>query len=192
MSDIRSRLVEATFQEVYSKGYSGASLASILKTANAKKGSMYHYFSSKKEMVLVMIEEKIRFRVEQNWIELQNCEKDILNLLIKIIKQSANRDFTKGCPLGNLLQECSCEDKDFSDILNEIFSNWSALFEQTLEKAYKVGEINQINFKDSALFLISSIEGALLVSKQSGSSKEFDICMKQLELYLLSFKKSSS
>ncbi|OUR74666.1 hypothetical protein A9Q76_00605 [Arcobacter sp. 31_11_sub10_T18] len=191
MSDIRSRLIEATFQEVYSKGYNGASLASILESAKAKKGSMYHYFSSKKEMVLVMIEEKIRTRVEQNWVKLENCEKDILNLLISIIKESANRDFTKGCPLGNLLQECSCEDKDFSDILNEIFSNWSALFEQTLKKAHQNGEIIEINYKNTALFLISSIEGALLISKQSGSSKEFDICMKQLEIYLLGFKKNS-
>ncbi len=92
MSDIRSRLIEATFQEVYSKGYNAASLSSILKSANAKKGSMYHYFSSKKEMVLVMIEEKIKTRVEENWIKLENCEHDILKLLISIIKESANRD----------------------------------------------------------------------------------------------------
>lgn len=191
MSDVRNKLIEATFQEVYSKGYQSASLSAILNTAGAKKGSMYHYFSSKKEMVLAMIEEKIKTRVEANWKELELCEDKILELLISILKESSNRDFTKGCPLGNLLQECSTQDKDFSVLLNEIFNNWSELFEQTLEKAYNKNEIIKINFKHTALFLIASMEGALLVSKQSGSSKEFDICMNQLELYLLGFKKSS-
>jgi len=191
MSDIRSRLIEATFQEVYAKGYKAASLSSILNIANAKKGSMYHYFSSKKEMVLAMIEEKVKIRVQDNWSQLEACEENILELLISILKESSNRDFTKGCPLGNLLQECSCEDKDFSDLLNGIFGNWSELFEQTLKKAYETDEIVKIDFKNTALFLIASIEGAILISKQSGSSKEFDICMRQLELYLLGFKKSS-
>ena len=191
MSDIRNRLIEATFQEVYSKGYKGASLSSILKNANAKKGSMYHYFSSKKEMVLSMIEEKVKTRVEKNWVKLKECDENIFDLLILILKQSANRDFTKGCPFGNLLQECSSQDNDFTQILGEIFDSWSDLFEKTLYKAYVQGEIVEIDFKETALFLISSIEGALLISKQSGSSKEFDICMNQVELYLRGFKKSS-
>lgn len=191
MSDIRNKLIEATFQEVYEKGYHAASLSSILNRAKAKKGSMYHYFSSKKEMVLVMINEKIKERIENNWKELESCTTHILDLLISILKDTTARDFTKGCPLGNLLQECSSEDSDFSDLLNEILGNWSELFEQTLKKAYEVGEIIKIDFKNTALFLIASLEGALLISKQSGTSKEFDICMNQLELYLLSFKKSS-
>lgn len=191
MRDIRNRLIEATYQEVYEKGYHAASLASILHLANAKKGSVYHYFSSKKEMVLVMINEKIKERIENNWKELESCTTNILDLLISILKDTTTRDFTKGCPLGNLLQECSGEDSDFSDLLNQILGNWSELFEQTLKKAFEAGEIVEINFKNCALFLIASLEGALLISKSSGSSKEFDICINQLELYLLSFKKSS-
>ena len=35
MSDIRSRLIQATFQEVYAKGYKAASLSSILNIAKA-------------------------------------------------------------------------------------------------------------------------------------------------------------
>ena len=60
MSDIRERLLEATFHEIHEYGYHAASLSRILKKAEAKKGSMYHYFSSKKEMALVMIEEKLK------------------------------------------------------------------------------------------------------------------------------------
>ena len=89
------------------------------------------------------------------------CETNVLELLISILKDNSNRDFTKGCPLGNLLQECSCTDKDFSDLLNEIFGNWSKLFEQTLKKAYEQNEIIKIDFQNTALFLIASLGSGL-------------------------------
>ena len=81
MQDIRTRLIEATFEEVFNHGYVGASLNNILKRADTKKGSMYHYFPSKKEMVLAMIEEKIEKRIENKWQAITSKEKDILNKL---------------------------------------------------------------------------------------------------------------
>ncbi len=78
MQNVRTRLIEATFQEIFSKGYTGASLANILNRAEVKKGAMYHYFPSKKDMVLAMIDEKIEQRIEKKWKELANTNEDII------------------------------------------------------------------------------------------------------------------
>ena len=51
MQDIHTRLINATFQEIYTYGYHATSLANILKRADTKK-----------EMVLRMIEKKIEIR----------------------------------------------------------------------------------------------------------------------------------
>ncbi|MCV6608772.1 MAG: TetR/AcrR family transcriptional regulator, partial [Campylobacterales bacterium] len=103
MQDTRTRLIEATFQEVFSNGYKAASLSSILKRAESKKGAMYHYFSSKKEMVIAMIEEKIALRIENKWQKLLK-EENILDSLIEILRDLNSWDLINGCPLGNLLQ----------------------------------------------------------------------------------------
>ena len=41
MSTVREKLIDATFNEVFTAGYSAASLANILKRADVKKGAMY-------------------------------------------------------------------------------------------------------------------------------------------------------
>lgn len=188
MSDIRQRLIDATFEEVYTKGYHAASLSCILKTAQAKKGSMYHYFSSKKHMVLEMIKEKVQKQNKNFWIELDSCEDNIISSLILILKNTSNRDFANGCPLANLLQECSSDEKDFLELLNSIFSDWDKLFQEALKKAINNNEIRDVDVKSTSLFLIATIEGAILLSKRSASSYEYNICINQLELYLNSLK----
>jgi len=53
----REKLLDYTFEEVYIHGYNATSIDSILKKAKVPKGSMYHHFKSKKELVLAMVGE---------------------------------------------------------------------------------------------------------------------------------------
>nr|WP_226805633.1 TetR/AcrR family transcriptional regulator [Aliarcobacter butzleri] len=51
----RNDLINCTFDEIYTKGYQGASLTNILKNAKVHKGSMYHFFENKKDMAMISI-----------------------------------------------------------------------------------------------------------------------------------------
>lgn len=189
MQDVRSRLIEATFHEVFSKGYQAASLAHILKRAEVKKGAMYHYFPSKKEMVLSMIDEKIKLRIENKWKALANTEENIIDSLISILEDINNWDLKNGCPLGNLLQESLDEDEDFKKILTDILDDWKELFSNILQKAKDKNQITQtLDTKTCATFLIASIEGALLLSKKNDKAKDFEDTMKHLVSYINSFR----
>lgn len=64
--DTRTLLLKITFEEVYTNGYQGASVLKILQKAGLHKGSMYHYFANKKEMVLAAIQEKPKKSLERN------------------------------------------------------------------------------------------------------------------------------
>lgn len=190
MQSIRDRLIDATFQEVFSNGFKGASLANILDKAQTKKGSMYHYFPSKKDMVIAMIEEKIKNRIEKKWEKLSLCETNIIELLISILEDTENWDLKDGCPLGNLLQETLDYDEDFANILNNIVINWKKLFCNILQKAIKNSELNEnIEVEKVATFLISSIEGALLIAKKSKEIEDFENSMNQLIFYINSLRK---
>lgn len=190
MQDIRSRLIEASFQEVFENGYSGASLANILKRADTKKGSMYHHFPSKKDMVLTMIEEKIEKRIEKKWQALQTCQKDTILLLISILEDTNAWDLTNGCPLGNLLQESLNQDEDFAKTLTKILDNWKNLFIEALNKAILNGEIKEeIEVQKVATFLIASIEGALLLAKKHQDKKDFEDSIEQLVFYINTLRK---
>jgi len=190
MEDIRTRLINATFDEIYTHGYHATSLANILKSANTKKGSMYHYFSSKKELVIAMIEEKLESRIEKRWKELSNTDINIIDFLIETLNDTQNIDLQRGCPLGNLLQESLNDDVDFTDILTKILYRWKNIFASILNKAAQNGELkNSINIEKCAIFLIASIEGALLIAKKSKDRQDYEDCIEQLTFYLYSIKK---
>ncbi|WP_419764401.1 MAG: TetR/AcrR family transcriptional regulator [Arcobacter sp.] len=190
MQDIRTRLIEATFQEVFSNGFKGASQANILKKADTKKGSMYHYFPSKKDMVICMIEEKIGKRIEKKWEDLLSCEDNIIDNFIFILIDPNSWDLKDGCPLGNLLQESLDYDEDFAKTLNTILENWKKQFSNILNKAIENKELNpDIEIEKVATFLIASIEGALLIAKKSEDIKDFENTINQLVFYINSLRK---
>jgi TetR/AcrR family transcriptional repressor of nem operon len=190
MEDIRTRLINATFDEIYTHGYHATSLANILKSANTKKGSMYHYFSSKKELVLAMIEEKLESRIEKRWKELSNRDTNIIDFLVDTLNDTNNIDLQRGCPLGNLLQESLDEDKEFEEILTNILKRWKEIFISIFQKAVQNDELqNDIDIEKCTVFLIAGIEGALLIAKKTQERKDYEDCMNQLTFYLNSLKK---
>lgn len=86
MNTSREKLLDITFDEIYLNGYSGTSIDKILKKASMNKGSMYHFFKSKKELTLAVINERLKEHMENRYAKLLNCEKNICEELIKAIK----------------------------------------------------------------------------------------------------------
>ena len=48
MNNPREKLLDVAFNEIYHCGYNATSIDKILKQASMNKGSMYHFFKSKK------------------------------------------------------------------------------------------------------------------------------------------------
>ncbi len=189
MSQVREKLIEATFEEVFTSGYNAASLANILNRAEVKKGAMYHYFSSKKDMVLAMIEEKHLLRLEEKWKYLTDSNEDFISILISILKDTKSWDLINGCPFGNLLQEPLEQDEEFAKILISILEKWKSLFKNALKKAKEKNQVNEnLNIEQCSTFIIASLEGAILISKKSKDTKDFEDCMIQLTYYLNTIK----
>ena len=117
----RQKLIDATFEEVYSHGYQGAALADILKNAGVHKGSMYHYFSSKKEMVLVTVKEKAATWFSERYDKILELKSGCMDEFAKTLKETKSKDFKRGCPVANLVQEMSNLDEDFQETMRSRF-----------------------------------------------------------------------
>jgi TetR/AcrR family transcriptional repressor of nem operon len=63
--DCRKRLVHTALRLFASRGYYHTSIADILRESDCKRGSLYHYFSSKEELGYAVIDESVRLLVEQ-------------------------------------------------------------------------------------------------------------------------------
>ena len=64
-SDARKRIVEAALALFAARGYHDTGIADILEESGVKRGSLYHYFSSKRELGLAVIDEMARLLAEE-------------------------------------------------------------------------------------------------------------------------------
>jgi len=171
----RDKLLDATFVEVYKHGYSGASTATILKNAKVPKGSMYHHFSSKKELVLGMVKERLIPKVRESfYIELHETSRavDILNYLFK--KISKNEMLIKhGCPLHKLMFEMGSLDDEITELCHNEFVFLTDNLTLILDLGKQNAEIIEKDSKSLAEFIIISSWGALSRSPKHSSKEQF-------------------
>jgi len=185
----RQKLIDATFEEVFSCGYQGAALSDILAKAGVHKGSMYHYFASKKEMAIAAIKEKMSMRFSILYENIAKADMPYLPKLFAIMLDATRRDFERGCPLGNLVQEMSNLDNDFNLILREIYADFRATLKYIFDVTIEAGEMKECDTSKLALFCVSSLEGAILSAKASGNKQDYTDAVEILITCLSKWKK---
>ena len=132
-----------------------------------------------------MIEERILRDTLLEWDSLKSKKSNYLDKLIVLLKDTSKKDFINGCALGTLIQELSCEEEDFNLALNKVVDAWQAIFVSYLQKAKDAKEIKKdTNIEEVSIFLISILQGALLISKSKGNNTRYKQSMNQVINYL--------
>ena len=171
--DTKDLLLEITFDEVYTYGYQGASVLKILEKAGLNKGSLYHYFKSKKELVLAAIDIKSEEIFGQKYKDILNGNAPYLENFEKTLI-SMYEFAPRGCPLANLIQEMSNNDEEFDILLKNKYQALKNIIEGILKKAVENKELKTSNISDLSLFLLSGIEGAILSAKTFKDKSMFE------------------
>ena len=189
-NNTRKNLIDSAFSEIYSNGYQGASLTTILKNAKVHKGSMYHFFENKKDMALVCIKEKIYERFVQRYSLILALESGYLEAFINGLKDTSQRDFNKGCPIANIVQEMSNIDEDFKVLMEEIYQSFRKNIKDILDISIQKNEMKECDTTKLALYIASTLEGAILSAKATGNIQDYVDVIDILSSYIMSFKKS--
>jgi TetR/AcrR family transcriptional repressor of nem operon len=184
----REKLINATYEEVYSHGYQGAALADILANAGVHKGSMYHFFPNKKEMALAAIKEKIAERFATRYQAIKESDGAYLEQFYTMLRDGNIRDFKRGCPLANLVQEMSNIDEDFDRTLKVIYAQFRKVLKSIYDAAVVAGEMKVCDTRKLALFSVALLEGAILSAKASGNSQDYFDSVEMLISYIESYK----
>jgi len=193
MSDknTRERLIDAAFDEIYSKGYQGAALTDILAKAGVHKGSMYHFFANKKEMALAAIDEKMHARFSMKYDFITELESEYLDRFFEMLTNTALLDLKRGCPIANIVQEMSNLDGDFDKLMKNIYAKFRHGIKDIFDKAVKAKEMKECDTTRIALFVAATMEGAILSAKASGETNDYIVPIEELINYLKLYKLES-
>lgn len=180
----RQKLIDATFEEIYSHGYQGTALADVLSNAGVHKGSMYHFFENKKDMAITAINEKMNERFFVKYGQILNLTNNFLDEFFKSLKDISSRDFKRGCPIANIVQEMSNLDEDFNKTMKFIYEEFKRFIQDILDKAVDAKEMQKCDTKKIALFITATLEGAILAAKASGNPQDYVDSIDLLEEYI--------
>lgn len=185
-NDTRQKLIDITYDEIYEKGYQAASLSEILSKAQVHKGSMYYFFKNKKEMAMSALKEKLSERFIKRYATILQYESNILNELFKVLNDISLRDFKKGCPLANIVQEMSNLDVDFDAMSKGFYEDLKKCFKDILDKAILLKELKSCDTQKLALYITVVVEGAILATKATGNEKDYLDSIECLQEYIRS------
>lgn len=171
-SDAREKLLEAAGRLISERGYTAVGVNEICLEAGVKKGSFYHFFDSKRDLVIAVIEgywDYMALGLEQTL----GAEGSPLARLERFFSANASeackgRDAAGqvcGCPLGNLALELSTQDEVLRDHLRSVFDRWTSRLASVLEEATAAGELTIDDPEAAAADIVAFLEGRALFSK---------------------------
>jgi len=189
----RQRILAAAFEEMHRHGYQGLRVDQVLNKTGLKKGALYHHFPSKQALGYAVLEELIEERITRLWIDpLQKYDGPLIGLQAmyeRIGKIWSDEFFSLGCPLNNLAQEMSPIDDGFRERIERFFLFWRDAFAAALERGQQQGIVApEVDCKQSAMFMISAMEGALGMTKNQRDKAVYVGCGKEIKRYLESMR----
>lgn len=166
----KTLLLESGIEIMLEKGYNNTGIMEVLQRTGVPKGSFYHYFESKEDFGLKIInhfaagyKEKLDKTLGDKTLAPLSRLKAYCDAGIATL-QSLN--CRKGCLIGNLSQEMSDQSELFRKRLLEIQTEAQIRFVETLKESQQAGEINKkFNCDDLAEMFLSAWSGAVMRAK---------------------------
>ncbi|MBI5657883.1 MAG: TetR family transcriptional regulator C-terminal domain-containing protein [Geobacter sp.] len=167
--DTRTEIVRIGTDLISRQGYNATGIEAILKEAGIPKGSFYHYFRSKEDFGLAVIDHFAERFAQRLETFLQDEEVTPLNRIRNFLESGLARvsqnSCTRGCLIGNLGQEMADLNERFRERLDQVFAMWRSRFASCLRDAQKRGELGEMDPEAMACFILSGWEGAILRAK---------------------------
>ncbi len=189
----RQRIIEAAAVILNQHGYSGSGMADLMRETGLAKGGLYRHFDGKEALAAAAFDHAFE-TVRQLRFHVLDSETNAIEKLKKLLDSyvSVRSPIPGGCPILNT----GVEHDDGNSLL---FKRAQAAFDVMVGKLTEIvqdgqaqGEIRtEIVPQDLALFLFSSLEGAVFASRLQGSRGRLQIVVRQLKDYLDKQVKSS-
>jgi TetR/AcrR family transcriptional regulator, transcriptional repressor for nem operon len=182
-ADTRTRIVLAAMALFWEKGYQSTSVADLLQRAQLHSGSLYHFFPGKQDVLLAVLD-MYRDGIEEMllapaWKGVADPIDRVFALLAKYRESIVRTACTYGCPIGSLALELHEPDPPVRARLEANFTAWVDAIERCLIDAGPRLPA-KVNRRALAIFVLTSMEGAVMLARTYRNVAPFDAAIGQL------------
>ena len=182
----RQRIIEAALYLFWLQGYTATGIAEILERSAANAGSFYHFFKTKEELLLAVLELYLQtldpIVVNPVAIRRQDPIERVFGILEFYRGNLLATGCTYGCPIGRLALEIPEEQFRVHKRLADNFDGWTSAVQAFLEDAH--GRLPaQTNLQTLSKFVLTVMEGGVMQARAQRQIAPFDASVEHLRGY---------
>jgi TetR/AcrR family transcriptional regulator, lmrAB and yxaGH operons repressor len=168
-SSARDDLLSAAVELFRARGYEGVGVAELLESSGAPRGSLYFHFPGGKEQIGIEVVARVGGAVTEQFRALGQRDVDLDAYVDAVFKTTAKtvkeRDFDASCPIAAIAAEVGSSKTPLAAAVKAVFHAW----ENVIASAAEARGLSAKNAADFASALVTSMEGAFLLSKMQRS-----------------------
>ena len=178
-SDTQQRILDSARELIQSRSYADVGVAAICEHAGVQKGSFYHFYPSKRDLTLsvldatyVDIKEKLVTKAFAEDIPPLARLDRFGQLAFEFQRQlHQSTGLVLGCPFGNLSNELATQDETIRIRIEQIFTNLQVVMRKVLRDAVDAGDVSKINIDATAQAMLAYFEGVMLLAKSQNNTQ---------------------
>ena len=182
-------IVKKTAFIIHSKGYEQTSVKDVLETCDIGKGQFYHYFKSKEDLglqVLDYVYDKWKSKLFDKILLGNLPPNEKLVQMYEWVEEIQNKTQLKhGCFFGNLGVEMSPHNEHFRIKVKAIFDQWIYNLSEVLKELDLEKKFTEEAIMETSVSVVLTIEGGIMLTKVNQDIKylknAFKTCQSTIE-----------
>lgn len=173
----RDHILKATRKILVAQGFHNTSISAVIEATGVKKGNLYYHFASKEDLGLAVLEDAKEefFSFLAKGLSGRDPVEKIINSCKAICAEQKKNNFVGGCLFGNTALEMADNNPKFSGVIQEVFSRWTGLLAEHLDKAREAGLLPPSTQPQLlAKTLVATLEGAIMMSRVSKNKNDLN------------------
>ena len=172
-SNARERLISSAGELWHARSYADVGVSEICEAAGVQKGSFYHFFASKRDLALAVIDDywgrySAQFLSPSIGADGPPLERitGLVERQVAFLAPAQEREgCLRGCPFGSLAMEMSTQDEVLRERLDRVFDDWARFFEMALADAVAAKDIPPVDVRKVARAMQAYLQGVFLLAK---------------------------
>ena len=184
-TDTRTSILDLAQDFIQTRSMTGFSFQDLAKGVGVKKGSLYYHFESKEELVIALLE-RAQDKLIDSFRQVENASAFVrLETYLNIYGTYFGAS-KKMCPGGSFASIWGTVSEPLKKVIQQLGETHINEITRIVESGRGSGEFKQTDSspREVAIWIVSTVQGAMLTSRMMESDSSFKITMKQLKDFL--------
>lgn len=181
--ETRERILRVAAEAWHASSFDGIGTAEICRRAKVHKGSFFHFFPSKDDLLLAVLD-RYAEQIGEHLVAgpfapdvppLARFERFFARLGAQMQQEIARDGCIRGCPIGNVVLELATRSPAVRAAAARVFDRMRTVFEQALDEALARGELLPgTDPRTAATALLAYLQGLAVLGKAYGAAGGLD------------------